>query len=82
MIETNWLMSPQIKPPHFAADKDLILCVSCEMDELLHPLDPHLTRKTEVVAAEIIGLFSHPVCTRASPLTCLGHMKPEHQCEK
>lgn len=76
-------MSPQIEPPHLTADKDLLLSGSCNTDELLHPLDPHLKGETEVVAAaELTKLFPQPVWITASPLTCLGLVEPEHQREK
>lgn len=55
------MTSPQIEPPHFAADKDLMLSVRRNTDELQHPLDPHLKRKTEVaaeVAAAVVAAMS------------------------
>lgn len=84
-------MSPQIEPPHFAADKDLMLSVRRNTDELQHPLDPHLKRKTEV-AAEVatavvaamssLGRFAQPVWITASPLTCSDLVEPEQRSEK
>lgn len=58
IIETNWLMSPHIEPAHFAADKDPMLSVSRNTDELQQPLDPHLKRKSEVALVAAAAMSS------------------------
>lgn len=78
----NW--DQLVTPPYFAADEDLILAVSCKTNELRQPFGSsfEITEVAEAAAAEITGLFSQPVWITASPLTCSGLVKPEHQREK
>lgn len=82
IIEYNW--DQLVTPPYFAADEDLILAVSCKTNELRQPFGSsfEITEVAEAAAAEITGLFSQPVWITASPLTCSGLVKPEHQREK